>query len=85
MWNLRIESAASLNGFIVHVQDSRKEPRTAYQQAVQCTFESAKQYAVLRAQDYLKSFGEAGGHVADWRCAWSAGLSLKSCVGPALG
>lgn len=67
--DLRIESTASLNDFTVYVEDSRKEPRTVYQQAVQSTLESAKEYVVLRAQDYLNSFSEAGGHVADWRCS----------------
>jgi hypothetical protein len=66
---LRIESTPSLSDFIVHVEDSRKAPRTVYQQAVQCTLESAKEYVVLRAQEYLNSFSEAGGHAADWRCS----------------
>jgi hypothetical protein len=66
---LRIETTTSLNDFIVYVQDARKEPRTVYQQAVQCTLESAKDYAVLRAQEYLQSWSEAGGHEAIWRCS----------------
>lgn len=66
---LRIETTTSSSDFIVYVGDARKEPCTVYQQAVQCTLESAKDYVVLRAQEYLKSFSEAGGHVANWRCS----------------
>jgi hypothetical protein len=66
---LRIESSTSLSDFIVYVQDARREPRTVYQQAVQCTLESAKDYAVLRAQEYLKSWSEADGYASDWRCS----------------
>jgi hypothetical protein len=47
---LRIESTPSLSDFIVHVEDSRKAPRTVYQKAVQCTLGSAKEYMILRAQ-----------------------------------
>lgn len=66
--DLRIESTTSLNDFIVHVEDSRAESRTVYQQPIQCTLESAKEYVVLRAQEYLDSLNEAGGRV-DWRCS----------------
>lgn len=66
---LRIESTRSMSDFIVYVEDSRQQPRTVYQQAVQCTLESAKEYLVLRAQEYLNSFSEAGGHRVDWRCS----------------
>ena len=44
---LRIESAASLSDFTAYVEDSRTKPRTVYQQSVQYTLESAKEYAVL--------------------------------------
>ena len=66
---LRIQVAAALNGFSVFVDDPRLEQRCVYEQAVQATLESAKDYVVLRAQEYLNSYQEVAGAVADWRCS----------------
>jgi hypothetical protein len=53
---LRIQNAASLSGFTVYVEDPRLEHRAVYEQAVQSTLESAKEYVVLRAHEYLNSY-----------------------------
>ena len=66
---LRIQTTPSVNGFIVYVEDPRLEHRTVYEQAVQGTLESAKEYAVLRAHEYLNSYKQAAQHEADWRCS----------------
>jgi len=66
---LRIQTTDSLNGFMVYVEDSRQENICVYEQAVQSTLESAKDYLVLRAVEYLDSFKEAAQHNADWRCS----------------
>jgi len=66
---LRIDSTRGLNGFLVCIEDPRLNARTVYQQAVQSTLEAAKAYLILRAQEYLKSWSEAGGQAVRWRCS----------------
>jgi len=66
---LRIQTTASLSGFMVYVDDPRLHNRCVFEQAVQSTLESAKDYVALRAREYLSSFQEADGHGALWRCS----------------
>lgn len=66
---LRIQTTDQLNGFTVFVEDPRREPACVYEQVVQSTLESAKDYLVLRAGEYLDSYKEAAQHNADWRCS----------------
>jgi len=68
---LRIQVAAALNGFSVFVDDPRLEPRCVYEQALQSTLESAKDYVVLRAREYLDSYQEVSPVKAEtrWRCS----------------
>jgi hypothetical protein len=68
---LRIQVTAALNGFSVFVDDPRLEQRCVYEQALQSTLESAKDYVVLRAQEYLDSFEELASAKAEaeWRCS----------------
>jgi hypothetical protein len=66
---LRIQTTASLSGFTVFVDDPRQEHPCVYEQAVQSTLDSAKEYVVLRAIEYLNSFAEGVQHEALWRCS----------------
>jgi L-ribulose-5-phosphate 3-epimerase UlaE len=66
---LRIQTTDQLNRFMVYVEDSRREPICVYEQAVQSTLESAQEYLVLRAVEYLDSYKEAAEHNTDWRCS----------------
>jgi hypothetical protein len=66
---LRIQTTASLSGFTVGVDDPRREDRCVFEQAVQSTLKSAKEYVVLRASEYLSSYQESNGHEAIWRCS----------------
>lgn len=52
---LRIQTTASSNGFMIYVEDPRLEKRTVYKQSVQSTLEAAKEYVALRAHEYLNS------------------------------
>ena len=54
---------------MVYVDDPRREDRCVFEQAVQSTLESAKEYVALRAREYLGSYQEADGHEALWRCS----------------
>jgi hypothetical protein len=58
-----------MNGFSVFVDDPRLERSSVYEQAVQSTLESAKNYLVLRAQEYLDSYGEVAKADVEWRCS----------------
>jgi hypothetical protein len=66
---LRIQTTASMNGFTIYVEDPRREHSCVYEQAVQSTLESAKQYLALRAREYLESYQEIAPHEANWRCS----------------
>jgi len=54
---------------MVYVDDPRREARCVFEQSVQSTLESAKDYAALRAGEYLASYQEASVHEVDWRCS----------------
>lgn len=66
---LRIQASVSSSGFIVYVEDHRQDKSTVYEQTVQSTLESAKEYVVLRAHEYLNSFEETARREAEWRCS----------------
>jgi hypothetical protein len=66
---LRIQITASANGLMVYVEDSRLEHRVVDEHAAQSTLESAKESAILRAEEYLNSRNEPSQHEADWRCS----------------
>lgn len=66
---LRIQVTGSLNGFTIYVEDSRLEQAIVFEQAIQSTLESTKEYLVVRAQEYLSSHEETTQHNADWRCS----------------
>lgn len=66
---LRIETTASLNGFRIYVEDTRLEHPVVHEHLAQSTLESAKQSAVLRADEYLDRRFEAPRAAAKWRCS----------------
>jgi hypothetical protein len=66
---LRIQTTASSNGFMVYVEDPRLELARVSEQAVQSTLESAKESALSRADEYLSGRDEASQHAAQWRCS----------------
>ncbi len=66
---LRIEATVRVNGFTVYVDDPRLERSSVLDTAVQSTLESAKEYVVLRAGEYLTSLQEDAPHEANWRCS----------------
>ncbi len=66
---LRIQTTDSLNGFMVYVEDPRLEHPCVHEHAVQGTLESAQDYLVLKAGEYLDSRKEAATHNTDWRCS----------------
>ena len=66
---LRVEVTNSLSDFIVYVEDLRLEHSAVHQHAVKGTLESAKEYAALRANEYLNRRTEPAGHKTVWRCS----------------
>jgi len=66
---LRIQATASVNGFLVYVDDPRLEHACVFDRAVQSTLEAAKEYVALRAGEYLTSHQEDARHEAAWRCS----------------
>jgi len=66
---LQIQTTASENGFTVYVADPRVASATVYEQTIQGTLDSAKEYVILRAHEYLNSFAEAARQEASWRCS----------------
>jgi hypothetical protein len=66
---LRIQTTTSTSGFTVYVDDPRREHPTVYEQAVQSTLDSAKEYVVLRAHEYLNSYQESPRRETNWRCS----------------
>lgn len=67
---LRIQTTSSLNGFTVYVEDPRLADNPVVDEhEAQSTLDSAKESAVLRAEEYLKGRNEESGHQADWRCS----------------
>jgi hypothetical protein len=66
---LRIQTTARLNGFVVYVEDPRLDHVMVYEHAELNTLESAKGHAVLRATEYLSSLHEPPPDAPDWRCS----------------
>jgi len=66
---LRIQATARVNGFTVYVDDPRREQPSVLDGAVQSTLESAKEYVVLKAGEYLTSLKEDAPHEPEWRCS----------------
>jgi hypothetical protein len=66
---LRIQPTAGSNGFTVYVDDPRRKPSGVYEQRIQATLESTKDYLVLRAREYLESYQETAEQEAKWRCS----------------
>jgi hypothetical protein len=66
---LRIETTASSNNFIVYVEDLRLPKATVFEHTLQNELDFAKAYAILRAGEYLTSHGEAPEREAEWRCS----------------
>jgi hypothetical protein len=54
---------------MVYVDDPRREVRCVFEQPVQSTLESAKDYVALRASEYLDSYREASVFEVSWRCS----------------
>ena len=67
--DLRIQTTVSLNGFKVFLEDPRLEHRSVQEYDVQSTLESAKAYAVTRADEYLSVRQDDVGFGARWRCS----------------
>jgi hypothetical protein len=66
---LRLQATTASNEFKVFVEDARPEHPCVHEYDVQNSLESAKEYAALRADEYLRSHHEATGHKAEWRCS----------------
>jgi len=66
---LRIETTSAENSFMVFIEDGRLTRRAVFEHQALGTIESAKTYAVLQADDYLRSLGEPQEHSAQWRCS----------------
>jgi hypothetical protein len=66
---LRIQTTARLSGFMVYVDDPRLKDCCVFEQSVQSTLESAKDYVALRAREYLNSYQETSDHEVSWRCS----------------
>jgi len=66
---LRIQSTVSSNGFVVYVEDTRLEHPRVYEQSIQSTLESAKEYVALRAHEYLNGKDQVPGPGVNWRCS----------------
>ena len=66
---VRIQTTSVENSFIVYIEDARLTNRAVQEHQALGTIESAKTYAVLQADDYLRSLGETDEHSAQWRCS----------------
>ena len=66
---LRIQTTSRLNGFVVYVEDPRLSHTMAYEHAELNTLDSAKDHAVLRADEYLTSREEPPPAETAWRCS----------------
>jgi len=54
---------------MIYVDDPRRQDRCVFEQSVQSTLESAKDYVALRAGEYLASYQEASVPEVCWRCS----------------
>ena len=66
---LRIQTTSVDNSFIIYIEDTRLTQRPVHEHQALGTIESAKTYAVLQADDYLRSLGETHEHSVQWRCS----------------
>lgn len=66
---LRIHTTPSLSGFLVYVEDSRRNHEVVDEHHAQSTLVEAQANAVLRADRYLNSRNEAFQYKVDWRCS----------------
>ncbi len=66
---LRIQVTSVENGFVVFIEDPRLPHPAVHEHEALSTLESAKTYAVLKADDYLRGLGETHEHSAEWRCS----------------
>jgi len=66
---LRLQATTASNEFRVFVEDPRLEHPCVHEHEVRSSLESAKEYAALRADEYLASREEAVRLKAEWRCA----------------
>jgi hypothetical protein len=66
---LRIQATSMENGFIVYIEDPRATHPAVHERQALSTLDFAKTYAVLQADDYLRSLGETHEHSAEWRCS----------------
>jgi len=66
---LRIETTAGANRFMIYVEDLRLEHPTVHQHTVQSELESAKDYAARIADEYLNNRGEDVRPKSKWRCS----------------
>lgn len=66
---LRLQATAAANEFTVYVEDPRLERPCVHEHEMQSSLESAKEYAALRADEYLGSRKEAAPRKAKWRCS----------------
>jgi hypothetical protein len=66
---LRLQATTASNEFTVFVEDPRLEHPCVHEYDVQNSLESAKEYATLRADEYLEGHQEAARYEANWRCS----------------
>jgi hypothetical protein len=66
---LRIQTTASVNGFLIYMEDLRIERRIVYEHAAQSTLEFAQEYAAVEGGKYLSSHQKAPPETVDWRCS----------------
>jgi hypothetical protein len=66
---LRIEATARLNGFVLHVEDPRRQKVMVYEHSELSTLDSAKDTAILRADEYLHGLQEPLPDAPHWRCS----------------
>jgi hypothetical protein len=67
--DLRLQATAASNEFTVYVEDPRLQHPCVHEHEVQSSLESAKEYATLRADEYLGSREEAAPQKVKWRCS----------------
>jgi len=66
---LRIQTTSLENSFIAYIEDTRLTNRAVREHQALGTIESAKNYAVSQADEYLRRLGETRQHSAQWRCS----------------
>jgi hypothetical protein len=66
---LRIETTTRVNGFVLYVEDPRKESVMVFEHAELSTLECAKDDVVLHADEYLNGNRETTPGAPEWRCS----------------